>query len=176
MRYIMKSGSLFRENTREAIATVKRSMIGPARKIYGGDGILLMETDCRFTDPSGPRAGDVRQRAYVLTDAEKRLIALAQPEYAEEDDPRKHGWPLCRLPKVDHANITLNESHCILTMQSSLRYYARDLQGTELLSISHQSITGGWLIEDHGGFSPGILCGLFVFSRYIEQENEFLIV
>ena len=35
---------------------------------------------------------------------------------------------------------------------------------------------GGWLFHDDHGFAPEVLCGIFAFCRYIEQENEFLIV
>ena len=40
----------------------------------------------------------------------------------------------------------------------------------------HRGIAGGWTLEDNCGFSPEMLCGIFIFCRYIEQENEFMIV
>ena len=176
MRYIMKSGSLSRENSQEILARIKSSLIGMSKQIYGSNGQLLLEANSRFSDPAVPHTGDIREREYVLTDSKKHLIAQAQPGYAKEDDPQEHGWPLCRLPKVDHAHIIMSENQYVLTMKNSQQYGASNINGTEVLSITHRSITGGWQIEDTGSFSPEVICGLFVFSRYIEQDNEFLTV
>ena len=57
-------------------------------------------------------------------------------------------------------------AECLL-FQNSFRPGAR---------IMHRGLCGGWSIDADEAFSPGILCGLFAFCRYMEHENEFMIV
>ena len=50
---------------------------------------------------------------------------------------------------------------------------------TVLLDLNfskHRGLIGGWTVEDDAGFTPEILCALFTFSRYLEHENEFVVV
>lgn len=50
------------------------------------------------------------------------------------------------------------------------------LRRREVVHILHRGIMGGWTIEDETGLLPKNLCGLFVFCRYLERENEFMTV
>ena len=61
-------------------------------------------------------------------------------------------------------------------MHNSQNYSLEDLQGNEVLRIMHKGIGGGWDIEEEKGFSAEEILGLFLFSRYIEQKNDFLII
>ncbi|MBC8576279.1 hypothetical protein H8717_07655 [Oscillospiraceae bacterium BX1] len=70
----------------------------------------------------------------------------------------------------------MNGEEYLLTMHNSQNYSLTNNDNSEVLRIMHKGIVGGWTVEDHCGFAPEILCGIFAFCRYIEQENEFLIV
>ena len=61
-------------------------------------------------------------------------------------------------------------------MQNSQNYTLRDRAGYIVVQIMHRGLTGGWNMEVDEDFTPEILSGLFAFCRYIEQENEFLVV
>jgi len=61
-------------------------------------------------------------------------------------------------------------------MHNSQNYSMKDRSGYVILQIMHRGLMGGWLFHDDHGFAPEVLCGIFAFCRYIEQENEFLIV
>ena len=61
-------------------------------------------------------------------------------------------------------------------MHNSQNYSLINAHNSEVLRIMHKGIAGGWAVEDICGFVPEIICGIFIFCRYIEQENEFLIV
>ncbi|MBE6951540.1 MAG: hypothetical protein E7451_09425 [Ruminococcaceae bacterium] len=63
-----------------------------------------------------------------------------------------------------------------LTMHNTQSYSMRNQTGCVILQILHRGLTGGWQLRDDHGFAPEILCGIFAFCRYIEQENEWLIV
>ena len=175
MQYTIKSGVLYNE-TLTALAIIKSALLGPQRKIFSIAGELLSTADVRYLDESKASSSDVRNREYILNDNGNQLICSARPGYADGDDPNVVGWPICRMPRVDHANIVVNGEEYFLTMHNSQNYSLINAHNSEVLRIMHKGIAGGWAVEDHSGFTPENICGIFIFCRYIEQENEFLIV
>lgn len=176
MQYTIKAGVLYKHEPQRALARIKSTLIGPQRKIFSIAGELLSTADVRYLDESKASSGDVRNREYILTDNGNQLICSARPGYADDDDPNVVGWPVCRMPRVDHANIVVNGEEFLLTMHNSQNYSLTNNGNSEVLRIMHKGIAGGWTVEDICGFAPEIICGIFIFCRYIEQENEFLIV
>ena len=176
MQYIMKSGVLYKGDNHIVCASVKSMLIGPAKKICKGTGEMLLEANIRQLDEAAEHNGDVRYREYVLIDDKGNAAVSAFPGYAEGEDPGMEGWPICRMPRVDHANVTIDGAGYLLTMHNSQNYTMRNIENAEVLRIMHKGIAGGWTVEDICGFVPEIICGIFIFCRYIEQENEFLIV
>ena len=85
-------------------------------------------------------------------------------------------WPICRMPRVDHAAVTIDGKPYALVMHNSQNYGLNDPSGYTVVQIMHRGLCGGWDIDADEAFSPGILCGLFAFCRYMEHENEFMIV
>lgn len=174
MQYTIKSGVLYQEPSHHPLAKMKRALAGPTQKIYPCEGELILKTEIRYPDTEKAHTGDVRNKEYVLTDGGGNVVASARPGYAQGDDPDVVGWPLCRLPRVDHAKVSMDGTENTLTMHSSQRYTVRNADGVEILRITHRGMEGGWAIEDEYPFPPEIICGMFAFCRYIEQENEFL--
>ena len=175
MQYTIKSGVLYNE-TQTALAKIKSALLGPQRKIFSITNETLLTADIRYLDESKASSGDVRNREYILTNTKNQLIGSAHPGYAEGDDPNVVGWPICRMPRVDHADLVMNGKEFLLTMHNSQNYSLMDTNDLEVLCIMHKGIAGGWMVESNCGFAPEIICGIFTFCRYIEQENEFLIV
>jgi len=176
MQYMMKSGNLYKDKDMTILAKTKSVLVGPIKKIYNSAGNLILEVNIRYLDEAKAHTGDVRNREYTLTDYKGNLIASAFPEYADGDDPNVVGWPICRMPKVDHANINVSGNEYTLTMNNSKKYTMKNRNNVVVLSILHNGIMGGWLLEDSHGFAPEILCGIFTFCRYMEQENELLVI
>ena len=176
MRYTVKSGVLYEEQSCQTLAKIKSSLTGPVKKIFRNSDEPVLKTDIRHLNTEKYDSGDVRCREYILINREDEMIAAARPGYAEGNDPAVTGWPICRMPKVDHAQITIKGEIYYLTMHNSQNYALKDSKGHEILRIMHKGITGGWSVEDDQGFTPEILWGLFIFCRYIQQENEFLIL
>lgn len=176
MRYTIKAGVLYGEQPQQALAKIKSTFMGPVKKILREKDETVLKTDIRCKDIELEHRGDVRRREYILVNCLNEIIASAHPGYADGDDPAVVGWPVCRLPKVDHAKLMIEEDDYLLTMHNSQNYALRDAGGYEILRIMHKGLSGGWSLEDDHGFAPEILCGLFTFCRYIEKENEFLIV
>ena len=171
MNYIMKSGIIYAGD--KALARLKNDFTGSKRKIcsMGGEVLLSARVVCTGEEP-----GDVRSHRYVMVDADGGTVGAVNPEYAEEERPEVNGWPVCRLPKVESARGTICGRLCTLFMQDSRNYRLSDDNGNCLVLVVHRGIMSGWDISDFSGFPPEVLCGIFVFCRYIAQENEFIIV
>lgn len=175
MRYVMKSGVLYREPSC-ALAKLKGVFVGPEKRVYLNDGSLVLKTAIRQLDVPAAKKADVRSYAYVMLDAADTQIAVARPDYADGDDPAIVGWPICRMPRVDRAAVEIYGKKYILIMQNSQNYTLKDTAGYIVVQVMHRGLTGGWNLDVDETFTPEILCGLFAFCRYIEQENELQIV
>lgn len=175
MNYMLKSGILYGKANMPQ-ARLKRDDLGSGKKIFHMDGTLAAKTEIRHAEEDQYSPGDVRNRTYILTDCSGTEMGIGHPHYAPGEDPLIAGWPVCRLPRVDRATIHLGNSSYTLSMLNSQNYLMKDDFGKSVLQIIHRGLNGGWNIEAEEHFSEEEICGMFVFCRYIEQENEFLIV
>ena len=176
MNYILSAGSLYDPAGEKRFAYLKGKFSGSEKSIFSPDGTLLLRTYIRKTKQDAKNSFGIHSEEYIMTDKEGREFASARPGYAEEDDPEKTGWPLCRLPRINHASFLMAGQKYNLVMQNSRSYILEDPFGKILVRILHKGLCGGWSIEADNLFSPETVCGLFVFCRYIEQENEFVTV
>ncbi|QRV22121.1 hypothetical protein I6K70_12195 [Lacrimispora saccharolytica] len=80
------------------------------------------------------------------------------------------------MPRVDSADLILQNLSAHLKMINSQNYLLSDGSGQGILSVMHRGGMGGWDLDSREEFSPEILCGIFVFCRYLEQENELIVV
>lgn len=176
MNYIMKLGVLYKENFEKDIAKIRSAIIGTEKNIYVHENEWIAKTNIRNLNPDNGNSGDVRFREYVMLDREERVIVSGHPDYAKEENPDKVGWPAVRVPRVDHAEIYIEEERYILEMHDSQNYSLMDSNGKIILQIMHKGICGGWNLVTDYNFLPEIICALFLFCRYIEKENELLII
>ncbi len=176
MKYILKCGALYDPQSQQALAKIKCSLPGPVKKIFRGGDEPALRTDIRYSGDPNRQGGDVRNKEYTITDPENQIVAAAHPDYAEGEDPSANGWPVCRLPRVDHARLTIKGAGYFLRMYGSGNYIIREVNSQKAVRIVHRGTGGGWSVEDSVGLTPEMLCGLFVFCRYLEQENELVLV
>lgn len=173
MKYIMKAGTLYFNNI--VSARIEGSFTGSEKKIYSANGSLIMHTDVANLEVPPNETVNVCYRQYILFDSSGNKCAVANPDYAKGDAPTVV-WPLCRMPRVDHAKVVFDKNEYLLVMQNNQNYLLSDKFGKSVMQIFHRGIVGGWNIEAMDNFAPEIICGIFVFCKYIEQENEFSIV
>lgn len=169
MRYRIKAGALYAETGGEPLARVEGRFCTREKQILDGGGRLVLRTAIHRTRED-PAAGCV----YRMEEPSGACYAQAWPDWA----PREAAGapPLNRMPKVDHARLGLGEREYLLIMQSSRTYGLLTLNGKKAVQIDHCGVAGGWQVETWQDFTPPFLCGLFVFCRYLERENELLIV
>ena len=175
MRYFMKGGVLSLEN-RENLLKLKSLFSTSEKRMLLMNDELVAKTIIRYKECKTANDSDVRSHAYVMLDAQGREIAVAHPDYAKGEDPIEVGWPICRIPRVDHAFVDMDGTTYILNMLNSQNYQLMDEKEQRVVQIIHRGLCGGWIIDAIDSFSPAFLCGLFAFCRYIEQENELLVV
>jgi len=174
MKYTMKAGVLYKNEN--MVARLKGSLSGPAKNIFLADGTQALRTDIREKEALDKAPGDVRFRQYIVLNENGKECVVAKPDYAEEDKPEHAGWPVCRLPRVDHAALFYHGEEYKLTMQSSQKYSLSEKSGNVVVLICHRGLKGGWNIEADEKFQPEMVCGIFALCRYMERENEFLVV
>ncbi len=171
MQYVMKAGMLYDRDQKRSFARVKREFAGTERRILSADGAPALRTEIRRPDP-----GDVRSVEYVMEEPDGHVRAAARPDYAEGEEPETAGWSPHRMPKVDRACLRMDGREYELVMKSSTSYTLSGPSGEEVLRILHRGLNGGWDIQAADKLGPETVCGLFVFCRYMERENEIVIV
>lgn len=176
MQYMMRLGTLSLPENGMQFAQIKNTFSGPRKTISLPDDATQYQTDITLLDPPAEMSGDVRYRCYTLKSSSGEVLMEAHPGYAEGDSPEEAGWPVCRVPKVDHAEIQIGGSAYLLVMHNSQNYSLQDKNGSDVLQIMHKGLSGGWTMDTAESFTAQVLCGLFIFCRYIEQENEFIVV
>ena len=175
MNYRLLSGVLYGEKDGAPLAKIRSSVCGPQKEITAADGAPLYTSEIRFLDAPSGRGGEVNYHKYALNAADGSCIE-ASPAYNPDFDPESDGWPLCRLPRADRAMLALGSALYTLIMQNTQNYILQNAAGAVVARIVHRGVTGGWDIDAPATMSAGLVCGLYVFSRYQERENEFLLV
>lgn len=175
MLYIMKSGYLFSAKENKPVAQIKNALWSQEKTIQLLGQNASFKVTAESTSPA-ERRGDVRQKRYFLYGQMDSPLLTGQPAYTAQDDPDVVGWPICRLPKADHAIIQMESETYHLNMINNQYYAMQDQNGYEVLQILHRGITGGWEIQADAQFAPEVISAIFLFSHYLEQENEFLVV
>jgi hypothetical protein len=176
MRYIIKSGILSSEKNGEVYAKMNGTFWGAEKTIYLPNMEEIYHINIKCRKPVVNQINDVRFKTYTLTDTHGTVIMEARPNYANGDDPDMVGWPICRAPRVDHAEILSRGKPYMLIMHNNQNYSLISKSGDTILQIMHRGLSGGWTIDATARFSPEEICGIFTFCRYMEQENEFIVV
>ena len=175
MNYKLFSGILYNAADGTPLAKIRGSFRGPEKEITSADGVPLYTSRIRLMDAPVGRSGEVRYHRYDLTAADGSSIE-AQPAYAPDVCPDEEGWPLCSPPRADRAMLALGSALYTLIMQNTQNYILQNATGAVVARIVHRGVTGGWDIDAPARLSAGLVCGLYVFSRYLERENEFWMV
>lgn len=173
MKYRIRSGRLFLiENGRTTIelASVKSPFYSVRHTILSRDGRAALYTDIL----AGGHGNGISGRRYVVTDPQNRIVLSGKTMYATDDSPDYAEASMSHVPHVDRVRIEMNQSVYNLRMLNSQNYCLEDAEGRKAAEIIHDGIVGGWSVEVSDAIAPTILMGIFIFSRYLEKENEFV--
>lgn len=73
MKYTIKAGVLYKNESQLALVRIKSALLGPQRKILSIAGELLLTADARYLDESKASSGDVRNR--IFTDRQRKSVS-----------------------------------------------------------------------------------------------------
>ncbi|WP_337575608.1 hypothetical protein [Fournierella sp.] len=169
MEYLMKGGVLYRGET-EPVGKIGGWLCGNRYTIRQG----TMEYQVRVQPLEQPEEC-CSGREYFLRGKGGQLMR-AVPCYRRGQEPEQAGWPLNRTPEVDRAELTWRKKAYSLEMVSCENYLMKNQKGEVALCVMHRGIAGGWRIECGPEFEPWAICAIFVFCRYLEQENQMVVV
>lgn len=169
MKYTIRAGRLYSGDGDEILCRIK-GIISEEKRVEDAAGWLCLSL--RVLRNKEDKSGDIRFYRYVMLDPQGAEISSASPDYAHEEDPRKVGWPFGRLPRADRAIVRWKEQQYHLRMRDTCTYVMTDCFDQEAACLVHRGIKGGWNVTAREVFSPAMVCGLFVFCRYLEREND----
>lgn len=168
---MMKSNMLYQESGQKPIGKIKDALFGPRKTVSMPDSAVKLKADILQEERTASRRRDVREMKYVLTDDRGKALASAVPGYSVQEDPSVMGWPAFRAPEVDHAAILVGDRSYLLTRRGADDYLLT-AENETVLYARRNSMSITWSIESDADFSAEIICGLYIFCRYIEHENE----
>lgn len=178
MNLVLKSGTLYRTDnkaTGPALANIHNRIFGLEKQIIAGEKQFL--TQIRTEIPTGERIPGVCPRQYLLKNSDGQILLSGVPRYADENDPSITGKFIYRMPRVNSAELMFQNRSGLLRMINSQNYHLTDPSGNVILTLMHRGIfSGGWNLDAAEELCPEFLCGIFIFCRYMEQENELPIV
>ncbi len=189
MIYYIKSGILYLQEAPDTLLRLA-AIKAPA---YTAQKCISTKGDDYFTDITSIDAGRVQSgrnysfpglehhlsgREYTLSDHQQHILASAVPVYNQEYGSPAHSRPLSYAPRISRAAVDIGGSPFCLTMLNSQNYRLTDPAGHNTIEILHNGLGGGWNVTacPETDFPPIILLGLFIFCRYLEKENEFVVV
>ncbi|WP_312503479.1 hypothetical protein [Lacrimispora sp.] len=178
MNLLLKSGTLYRTDNKAAgpaLANIHNRLFGLEKQIIAGEKQFL--TQIRTEIFTGERILGAGSRQYLLKNSDGEILLSGVPRYAEENDPSIVGQFIYRIPRVSYVELMFQNRNGLLRMINSQNYRLTDPSGKVILTLLRRGIfSGGWNLDAAEEFRPEFLCGIFIFCRYMEQENEFPIV
>lgn len=171
MLYTLKSGILYSESDGRPLLRIGGVMANREKRVFTIDGALF-----RRIAILGNESGHVHNREYVMVNGAGTVCASAHPHYAEDDDPLKKGWPVYRAPRVDRADVWLQNDHYMLRMLDTTHYEMHGNSNNNSVRLEHKGALGGWELATEQELKPEMLVAFFAFCRYMEQENDFVAV
>ena len=176
MIYYLTAGVLCAADEAQPLAHIRGCLCGTEKQVFDRDNSLLLRTDIRLLGPDSQSMEAVPAREYVMYGPDGSEIALAKPRCSAGDAPSAASWPVCRMPRADEAVLTMEGREYTLVMENVQNYVLTDAWGQCTVRIIHRGMSGGWRLDVSQPLSAPFLCGLFIFCRYLEKENEFVVV
>ncbi len=178
MNLLLKSGTLYRTENKysgQALAIIHNRLFGLEKQIIAGEKQFL--TQIRTEIPTGERICGACPKQYLLKNSDGEILLSGVPKYADEDVPSIVGQFIYRMPRVNSAELIFQDRSGLLRMINSQNYRLTDTSGKVILTLLRRGIfSGGWNLDAAEELRPEFLCGIFIFCRYMEQENELPIV
>ncbi|MGX8701696.1 hypothetical protein [Caproiciproducens sp.] len=169
-----------RDPSGQPLYQIKGRPFSPQKVIAAGHHEILYCTDIIVPEASFASAGGPDSRRYIVCrgsgETEPVLTASIGYEASGGKDARRLPY---KLPRAERLNIQAKEpgqSGMTIRMErdGSCRIY--DQQNRTLGTLSGYRPFRGYELESSFITDGGLLCALFVLTRYMAEENELIVV
>ena len=152
LKYRMKAGKLYLGN--DLLVQSKGRMVSPGKIICDREGRELLYTEIFQKDADASETGDMQGKA---------------------SSSAENGFPVCRMPRVDHALMDIQGKTCVLIRKKWGEYVLQDEGGKVLMQIQYTGALGRqYEINTFSTWKPEMIAGIVQLSYYMERESEFL--
>lgn len=181
MRYHIHYGKLFPvspEGNEDCLCYISQPVYTQNKILYSADGsrvvfVEIAEAETGSVIGAETSAGpQYTAHRYIIKEKDGRLLAEGRPGYSGQAPVQ----PLSRGPRADHVVTRLPDISCRLIMQNSQNFILTADGGRRMMELIHNGVSGGWNITADGSLDVMLVMGIFLFSRYLEKENEFVVV
>lgn len=145
------------------------------------DDLLQKDAGVGLADEVLEKAGciaeyrDISGRRYLIRGMDGSVYASAAPFYAAEEKLSENGFPVCRMPRVDHAVLDIRGKAFVLIRRKWGEYVLQDEKDQVLMQIRYTGVIGQqYEIETFAAWEPEMIAGIVQLGRYMERESEFL--
>lgn len=171
MKYHIHYGKLFpvsQDEKKDCLCYIKPPVYSQNKRLCSADGrqevsVEIIETGAGSQHPA---------HRYIIKDPAGNLLAAGQPGYTGGSDIH----PFSRGPRADHVAIKLPGASCMLQMQNSQNFILIMEDGKKAMELIHNGVSGGWNVSADDSLDAMLVMGIFLFSRYLDKENEFVVV
>lgn len=172
MNYYIHFGKLYAVDHAQpgpCLCHLKAPFYSLTKEIVSPDGKPILKSEIVQENKSGK----TDSRRYLLKDDRDEIIAKGSLQFADLADP----WPISHAPRIDRVSISLLGQNYLLKMLNSQNFILSDQKSdNKKMEIIHDGINGGWNISAASDFAAYIVMGIFLFCRYLDKENEFVVV
>lgn len=168
MNYLIKSGNLYQiDNGRPGskLACLKTPFYSVKKTILSPDGEVRLIADVQHSE----NTGKIPKCTYTLMDPLNQVVLTGYPTYNKN-------YIALNAPRINHIKLFMNHKIYELSMKDNLECNLVDQSNYNIANLVHNKKGGGWLLKADPVFSPYILMGLFLFCRYLDKENEFIMI
>ena len=170
MKYYIRSGKLYaadNSRTSPSLCSIVSPFYSPEKTVAGQDGAVLFTTDLAQDKSRKYPEG----RSYLIKSPEGAIKGRGYLQYADGQSSQS----VCRMPRINRVAMDVKGTIYTLKMQNS-QNYVLSAGDRRVLEIVHNQEAGGWNVESAEEVSPDFIMVFYIFSRYLDKENEFIVV
>lgn len=183
MRYHIHFGSLYAHSDGQeesCLYYIKPPVYSQNKLISAYDGTDEFSVEM---DENAPGVQTLVHR-YLLKNRNGEVLLEGQPgcgfdsRISLQTAPQAFSQTFPRPSRADHVRISSPSSQTeisgILLMQNSQNFILTAPDGHKTMELIHNGASGGWNICADDTLSAVLVMGVFLFSRYLDKENEFV--
>jgi hypothetical protein len=174
MKYQIRAGSLYaivNGRTAEKLAFIQSPFYTEKQTILSPDGSVKLIAQVRTDGKPG-----IQGKEYVIIDEQEQTIVTGKPECSNEENAGVDSEIISSMSRMDTVRLEMDHSVYYLRMRNSQNYCLEDTSGQKKLEIIHNGIAGGWTVETEDAIEPLMVMAIFLFSRYLDKENEYVVI